>query len=166
MTKTFDFGIGLPLYAVPSPSTVDLIMAHLNPHNEVYQLEELLALAKNQGVKSLGVSVGDQSKGYLIPQAGGFTMSLYGVTDLDRLGRRKPMATRHYLRTHPATQFVLAHEIAHTLFYERSGRWPTPTFHPFGAQAQTQEIFCDTFAAALLKLGLATAQSCGQFLDE
>jgi hypothetical protein len=164
MTKTFDFGLTQPLYAVPSPATVELIIRHLNPGDEAYSLEELLALAKNQDIKSLSVSVGDQDKGYLVPQDGGFTILLYGEPDFDRRGHRKPMATRHYLCTHPGAQFVLAHEIAHTLFYERSDRFPSLTWHPFGEQAQAQEVFCDTFAATLLKLDLATAQTFGQFL--
>ena len=112
------------------------------------------------------MSVGDQAKGYLVPQEGGFSVSLYGEPDFDRRGHRKPMATRYYLRTHLSVQFVLAHEIAHTLFYERGARWPTLTFHPFSEQAHAQEVFCDTFAAALLKSDLATAQSFGPFLDE
>jgi len=51
--KTFDFGLAQPLYAVPSPTTVELIIHHLNPNDEVYSLEELLALARNQSIKMI-----------------------------------------------------------------------------------------------------------------
>jgi hypothetical protein len=166
MTKTFDFGVAQPLYAVPSLPSVELMIRHLNPDVEAYLVEELLALARNQGVKNLTLNAGDRALGYLIPREGGFDMSLYGRPDFDRLGQRKPMANPRYLSSHPEVQFVLAHELAHTLFYERTGRWPTLTFHPFSEQAQAQEVFCDTFAMTLLKLDLATAQSFGQFLGE
>ncbi len=53
---------------------------------------------------------------------------------------RRAELHRHRLR------FRVAHEVGHTLFYDRSGERPRPLVDPCSAQ----EAFCDEFARALL----------------
>lgn len=61
---------------------------------------------------------------------------------------RRAELRRHRLR------FRLAHEVGHTLFYDRSGSRPRSVVRPSAAQ----EVFCDEFARALLvPLGYASA---------
>ena len=87
----------------------------------------------------------------LIPSRGGsFTI----VIDSEPHGGWADVrpALRHELSRH-RRRFRLAHEVAHTFFYDRSGDRPTPTVD----RTEGEERFCDHFAAALLVPPLASS---------
>jgi hypothetical protein len=69
------------------------------------------------------------------------------IVDTEPVGgwSKVPSESREELRRH-RLRFRVAHEVGHTLFYDRSGAQPRPLV----ATSPGQETFCDEFARALL----------------
>jgi hypothetical protein len=81
---------------------------------------------------------------YITPCLGGFRLSIRATQKAEEAFQN---SVRRELELNPARRWMFAHELGHTLFYDRSLDPPGKTY---GEDGRGEETLCNRFAAALL----------------
>ena len=108
--------------------------------------KRLLACCRLLGV-TIGIShvthLGQRHKSVLMPsRSGGFRIVVSSTTHGRSTGADA-------VRRNPAVRLAVAHELAHTLFYDRTVAPPARNL----TATQAEEEFCDAFARSFLGIG-------------